>query len=187
MSTIKLVLVSCSALLLSVSSASAEKNKTQKLQEISQEAPTNIRSRQARLAGDKGRSLSAPSRGKALRDVREDTIVSKRTVRPTRSKQARPLNPYQGAFQALKKKANVVNPTIGGRVNVSFTIDRNGRASKVVLFGFNAEMDKALSEVLAQQQFPKGDNGQFYSSKLSIIATKKPAKVARKSKKRRRR
>lgn len=187
MNEIKFVFVCCSALLLSVPSARAEKQETKKLQEISTEAPTSIRSTQASLAGLKGRSLAAPSRQKATRAVQEQAVVSQANDRKSRIKQAKPLTPYQAAFQALKVKANVVNPSLGGRINVSFTIDRQGKPGKIVLFGFNAEMDKALAEVLAQQQFPKADRGQFYSSKLSIVATKKPARVAKKTKKRRRR
>lgn len=193
MNKIKLVFVSCSALLLSVPSASAEEKGTKKLQEISKEAPTNIRSSQASLAGVKERSLSAPSRAKARTAVREETIISRKTNRTTRSKRVKPLNPYQAAFQALKVKANLINPSLGGRVKVSFTIDRNGKATKILLFGFDAEMDEALTAVLAQQQFPTADSGQYYSSKLSIIATQKPpaiaprARRARKAKKPRRR
>lgn len=181
----KLVFVSCSTLLLSGSVANAEK--TGKLQEISLGETTNIRSSRANLAGVKDRSLSAPRQSRATRGVREEAIIATRTTAAPNTRSAQPLNPYQEAFQALKNRASELNPTLSGRVNISFVIDRNGKASRISLLGFDATIDQALTTVLAGWQFPKKDSGQFYSSKLTVFATQKLAPLGKKHRKRPRR
>jgi hypothetical protein len=149
--------------------------------ELTFESSTRLRGSSASLGRDRNRGFSAPVR--AAHEAKSEARVAKarrvETV-PTK-KPAKPRNAYQQAFESLRLYAAKVAPTAGGRAEVSFIVGKKGEPRQASVFGLSPELDKALREHLTTLRFPPAHSGQFYTSKLSIVAVAKPNVVKPKS------
>ncbi len=118
-------------------------------------------------------------------------VAKKKRERRKRSSTAtfvKPSNPYQRAFDSLRRHAAKAAPSESGRAEVSFIVGRKGQPIRPAVIGLSASLASALTSHLGSLRFPKEHAGQYFVSKLLVVASRSApeAKVSKKSKQHRR-
>lgn len=128
-----------------------------------------LRSYPATIGKQQGNSLSDRPSNSQQRAKSESSMVAskKKYVRATSVK---PVNAYQQAFQSLRQVASKVAPTESARAEVSFVVGPQGQPMRPAIVGVSPTLTKELVSHLHQLRFPKEHAGQFYASKISIVA-----------------